>query len=323
MIFIYIAGKTQIPIQIDNSNTSLLNNAVWIDLLTPSKEEENLIERHLNMELPTREEISEIEISSRLYKSNNILFMTANILAQSDSIDPKYDAVSFILTPSKLITIRYVEPQSFQLFNLQLQKITDVFQPSDFFIGLVRATIDRLADVLEAVGSRLDYYSKYIFHPHGDTSEQTLDYQQLMRSIGTNGDLNSKAHESLVSFELLITFFEQAINSRIDAEQHLQVSLISKDIRALSNHANFISNKVNFLIDATLGMINIEQNKIIKIFSVAAVIFLPPTLIASIYGMNFKFIPELDWHLGYFFAVTLMVISAWLPYKYFKYRKWL
>lgn len=144
-----------------------------------------------------------------------------------------------------------------------------------------------------------------------------------MQQMGVNGDLNTKARESLVTFNRLITFFNQTANARIDAEGQLRLASLSKDIASLSDHANFVSNKVNFLLDATLGLVNIEQNNIIKIFSVAAVIFLPPTLIASIYGMNFQFVPALTWKWGYAFSLVLMALSSWLPYKYFKYKKWL
>ena len=144
-----------------------------------------------------------------------------------------------------------------------------------------------------------------------------------MQQIGANGDLNTKARESLLTFNRLMGYFTQTVSSRIDNEDQIRLASLIKDIASLNDHANFLSTKINFLLDATLGLVNIEQNNIIKIFSVAAVIFLPPTLIASIYGMNFHFIPELSWKYGYLFSIFLIILAAWFPYKYFKYRKWL
>lgn len=321
MIIAYVGNKTLRPQEVTEENSSIIKEAVWLDLLCPSKMEESLIEGCLNIDIPTRQEMREIEFSSRLYKENGILFMTATMIAQSDSLDPKLDPVTFVLTPERLITIRYIEPQSFKLFALNLKKIDTTHHDAvSMLIELLDATVDRLADILEFVGARLDEYSKTIFRPETKTKP---DYRQLMQQMGINGDLNTKARESLVTFNRLITFFNQTASTRIDAEGQLRLASLSKDIASLSDHANFVSNKVNFLLDATLGLVNIEQNNIIKIFSVAAVIFLPPTLIASIYGMNFEFMPAIMWKWGYVFSLILMALSSWLPYKYFKYKKWL
>jgi magnesium transporter len=303
-------------------NQTLLKEAVWVDLLSPSKIEETQVEQELGLDIPTRDEMVEIEPSSRLYKDNGALFMTATMIAQSDSPNPILDPVTFVLTPQQLITIRYIDPQSFRLFSSHLKKIDNTLSDAtSLLIELLDATVDRIADILELVGRRLDEYSKIIFQPH-DTNVK-LDYRQLMQQIGANGDLNTKARESLVTFNRLIAFFGHSAESRIDKDGQLRLATLNRDIVSLSDHANFLSSKINFLLDATLGMVSIDQNNIIKIFSVAAVIFLPPTLIASIYGMNFHFMPELSWKYGYIFSIGLILIAAWLPYKYFKYRKWL
>jgi magnesium transporter len=322
MVVTCLNGKTLELQEITPKNQTLLKEALWIDLLSPSKAEEALVEQYLGLDIPTREEMVEIEFSSRLYKENGTIFMTATMIAQSDSPDPKLDPVSFVLTQAQLITIRYIEPQSFKLFTSHLRKF-DISQAHSvtLLIELLDATVDRLADILELVGRRLDEYSKTIFRPQDAAVKR--DYRQLMQQIGVNGDLNTKARESLVTFNRLMTFFGQTAGALIDSEGQLRLTTLSKDISSLSDHANFLSTKINFLLDATLGMVNIEQNNIIKIFSVAAVIFLPPTLIASIYGMNFQFMPELSWKYGYLISIGLILVAAWLPYKYFKYRKWL
>jgi magnesium transporter len=322
MLIAYLERETLTPQQITAENHGLLKEAIWIDLLAPTLEEEQMLEHYLNLAVPTRDEMIEIELSSRLYKENGTLFMTAAMIAHSNSPDPTLDPISFLLTQNQIITLRYIEPQSFNIVIAHLKKRHDSIDAVTLFVDLLDAAVDRLADTLELVGRRLDDYSKIIFRTP-DASTAKLNYQHLMQQIGANGDLNTKVRESLVTFNRLITFFSQAISTRLDNEGQLRVISLGKDTISLSDHANFLSTKVNFLLDATLGMVNIEQNNIIKIFSVAAVIFLPPTLIASIYGMNFQVIPELSWKYGYVFALIMMLLAAWLPFKYFKYRKWL
>lgn len=310
--------KTQIW---DPKDPIHLKNAIWIDLLSPTQIEEKLLETQLEFSVPTRADMIEIELSSRLYCENDIYFMTVTMIAHPDTMEAVLDPITFVLTKHQLITIRYVEPQSFKLFNFQAEKLaTDHRDPVFLLIGLLDASVDKLADTLELVGHRLDTYSQTIFNKTA-TSEKN-DYQQLMQQMGSIADLNTKARESLVTFGRLLTFFSSTVDPKLNKEKYIHLSSITADIVSLSDHASFLSTKINFLLDATLGMVNIDQNNVIKILSVAAVIFLPPTLIASIYGMNFTNMPELSWRYGYFFTVGLMLLSTWLPYKYFKYRKW-
>jgi magnesium transporter len=309
---------TLIQKEINASNSPFLNDSLWIDLINPTAEEEALVEQSIRLNIPTREEMQEIELSSRLYKYNDTLVMTATMIAQAESQSPMSDAVTFVLTKNKLVTIRYIEPQAFKLFISRLHKLGRIDDPTSLLTELLDVTIDRLADILEIINHQLESYSKNIFQQNGSSNR---NYQQLLQQLGINGELNSKIVESLVSFNRLIPFFDQSAVKIID--NHVRLNTLSKDMNALSDHATFLSNKISFLLEATLGMVQIEQNSIIKIFSVAAVIFLPPTLIASIYGMNFNFMPELTWKFGYLLAVGLMLLSSWLPYKYFKYRKWL
>jgi len=318
----YFNPSSLTPEEIRLENISQLKSAVWIDLIYPSEAEKNQVEKHLDINMPTKGEMEEIELSSRLYKENDKFFMTVMTIAQSNSIEPKLEPVTFILTPEKLFTIRYIEPRSFSLFisRLKMLNIEQRSNPVNLLIGLVDLSIDRLADILEFVGGQLDDYSKLIFH---NKSTHKLNYQTLFQQIGAAGDLNTKARESLITYNRLIAFFEQNKNSILDYDNQTRLTTSNKDLTALSDHSNFLSTKINFLLDATLGMVNIEQNNIIKLFSVAAVIFLPPTLIASIYGMNFHTIPELSWKYGYLFAIGLMGLASWLPYKFFRHKKWL
>ncbi|MGM9454644.1 magnesium/cobalt transporter CorA [Legionella bozemanae] len=325
MVVIYYQTDSRIQSQaLNDENRHLLQDALWIDLLNPTKEEEKIVETQLKIEIPTKEEVEEIEPSSRLYVENNILYMTATMVALSDLPEVKTEVVAFILTEKCLITLRYIELHPFKLFIKKLlrSKAKD-YNAKALLIGLLDAAVDRLADILEKIGGKFDEISKIIFHAKDNkhTTAET-NYKHILQYIGANGDLGTKASESLISFTRLISYFEQN-NTDIPKELMNYLIIIQKDINALREHASFLSTKFSFLLDATLGMINIEQNNIIKIFSVAAVIFLPPTLIASIYGMNFTYMPEIRWYIGYPLAILMMFISALLPFSYFKKKKWL
>lgn len=319
MIFAYTHKPDAIRWEVEQENIQAIMDADWLDLICLTKEEEARVEAVLGIDIPTREEMKEIELSSRLYKKNGDLYMTASMIAKSTSMQPDLQPVTFILRPGQLITLRYVELQAFRLYIEQLKINSQAIDsPKDILIGILDASVDRLADILENVSYGLDICSQQIFPKVLSLESKKPDYTKIIQEIGLNADLNTKTRESLVNFNRLISFFAKSCEIQLPV-----LATIKKDIDALSDYATFISTKVNFLLDATLGMINIEQNAIIKIFSVAAVIFLPPTLIASIYGMNFKFMPELSFKYGYVVAIGLMILSAFLPYKYFKRKKWL
>jgi magnesium transporter len=270
--------------------------------------------------------MQEIEISSRLYVENGAFFMTATLPAHADGDRPVMSPVTFVLSQNRLITVRYHEPRAFQTFPMRAEK-ADIGCTSGetILIALLEAIVDRLADVLERAGSEVIEISHDIFHPaEKKASKRDRGFQIILRRIGRKEDLVSNIQDSLLSLQRLSGFFGQAMVPRKnDKDLRARVKTLSRDVSSLSDHASFLSQKITFLLDATLGMINIEQNAIIKIVSVAAVVFLPPTLVASVYGMNFDVMPELKWLLGYPFALFLMVISAVLPFWYFKRRGWL
>ncbi len=308
---------------IDAHNADLLKQALWIDLLAPTVEEECLVESIVDINIPTRDDMQEIEISSRLYKEAGILYMTAPMLTHSESKKSILDAVSFILTQHQLVTLRYSEMQTFHFFITQACKSEiNLNSPCKLFIALLEAAVDRIADTAERIGGSLDEHSQTIFR-NPATSATKIDFRDALQAIGSNGDMTAKVRESLIAFNRLASYFKQHHKQLLDLgdDQHL-VTLVM-DIQALSDHIGFLSNQISFLLNATLGMINITQTNIIKILSVAAVIFLPPTVVASIYGMNFHYMPELEWHYGFPMAVVLMVLSAFIPYQFFKWKKWM
>ncbi|MER8782564.1 magnesium/cobalt transporter CorA [Mesorhizobium sp. M0854] len=306
---------------VQNSDT-----VVWVDLFNPTKEEETTIETWLGIAVPTREEMEEIEISSRLYVEDGAYFMTAILPAQTEVNDPLMSPVTFVLAGSRLITVRYHEPKAFKTFPLRAEKVATGCTSGDtILIGLLEAIVDRLADILERAGRDVEAISRDIFEARSTkVSKRNRDFQELLKGIGRKEDLASSIRDSLISLQRLAGFLAHAsTQSRMSKDIRARIKTLSRDVLSLADHATFLSQKISFLLDATLGMISIEQNAIIKIFSVAAVIFLPPTLVASIYGMNFDIIPELKWHFGYPFAIGMMVLSAILPFWYFRRRGWL
>jgi magnesium transporter len=200
-------------------------------------------------------------------------------------------------------------------------------------LGLLDAVIDRLADILELVGARLDALSTRIFDTHAETPPlgvphkerrmKSSELQEVLSSLGRTGELNHKVRSNLAALERLVTFLGPIMVGRFSKDQKASLKTLARDISSLVQQSGFLAQEANFLLDATLGLINVEQSHIIKIFSVAAVAFLPPTLIASIYGMNFDFMPELGWPLGYPLALLMMAVSALVPLWYFRRRGWL
>jgi magnesium transporter len=300
-----------------------LADAAWIDLLNPGREEEAEVERLLGIGIPTREEIAEIEVSSRLYKENDAFYMTASVLTGAQYGMPEVSPVTFILARGRLVTVRYAEPGVFRIFVNQTQKADSDFRDcDDIFIALLEAVIDRTADILEKASADTDAISRAVFRPETDDSSPTKDYKEILRRLGRGGDLTSRVRESLVSLGRLVNFLTAECGD-LHPDLHERTRTMTADIRSLSDHASFVANTTTFLLDALLGLINIEQNAIIKIVSVISILIMPPTLVASIYGMNFRSMPELNWSFGYPIAVGAMVLAAVIPYWYFKRRGWL
>jgi magnesium transporter len=322
------ATRAQGLISLDASAQSIVpEDVVWIDLLEPTVEEEKAVESLLAVDVPTREEMKEIETSNRLYEDNGALYMTATVAAKLDTARPEITAVTFILAKGRLITNRYVDTKPFQQFVAYAEKHPNSCQSSlAILAGLIEAFIERIADILERVGNDLDQVSGTIFviNGQGETPPTTRDLRGLIQRIGFNGELNSKARESLVSLGRLVMFVQQTGLLEMTQEQRGRFRSISRDVTSLSDHASFLGSKMSFLLEATLGLINVEQNNIIKIFSVAAVMFMPPTLIASIYGMNFHLLPNLPGdYSNFFFSLGLMLSSMGVTYALFKRKGWL
>lgn len=302
-------------------------NCAWIDLMQPTPDEYIAVQKALCLELPTREEMREIEATSRFYYEDGARVMTAPLLVNTDSENPVSTEVSFILHRDRLITIRDHDSRSFTQTEQWIAK-RPVVTRDQVFIALLEAIVDRQADFLEAISRDTEELSRRIFTPSKRVKESENKLRDAIYRLGRSGNLISRERDSIIGLSRLVQYaghedYGDDDNTERPSPLFPRLKPIAKDLQSLSEFAGFLTNKVNFMLDATLGLINIEQNAIVKIFTVAAVIFLPPTLVASAYGMNFKFMPELEWKYGYAFAILLMLISVLLPFLFCRRKGWL
>jgi magnesium transporter len=319
------AGLESLDRVIFTKGMPIPSDSLWIDLIEPTREEDRIVEAHLGIQIPTREEMADIEPSEILYAESNAQYMTARVLCHSETEQPKLTNITFILTERALVTVRYDEPRSFNMFTSRAVKAGGCrHQPEAVLDGLIETVIDRAAEILANLGSEIDTVSRSIFDSKANAPRRTSTFKTVLESLGRRGDIISNVRESMVSVERLLLFLSASMHrpqraSGFQAEWRTAI----RDVQSIEEHATFLANKIQFLLDATLGLISIEQNDIIKLFSVMAVIFMPPTLIASVYGMNFKTMPELQWEWGYPMAVVMMVCAAVFPYLLFRWKKWL
>ncbi len=301
---------------------------IWLDLISPTAEEDKRVETMLGVDVPSRAEMEEIELSARLYAEDGAVFMTVTALANLDTDAPIKTPITFILKNGSLVSVRYAEPKPFLAYTNRAQRPNGAVHRSgdEIMLGLIEAMIDRTADALERIGNETDVLSREVFktaQAKAKSSTKTHTLENVIAFIGLKAELLTMIQESLVSISRLVAYYSTTDLRKDDKESRQLVRLIQRDANSLGEHARALSARLSFLLDATLGAINLEQNQIIKIFSVAAVVFLPPTLVASIYGMNFAIMPELSWKFGYPFAIGLMILSAAVPFLYFKRKGWL
>ena len=319
------AGVKEISAYAAEAST-VVQAALWIDLLNPSREEERVVELALGGEIPTREEMQEIETSSRLYEENGVLFMTTTVLINADTSMPESTPATFILMPNRLITVRYADPSPFRnMANQCAVKPQLLMQPAHLMTSLLDAIVDRMADLLERTSTDLDTLSRQVFGvvEHKAKRRSEVVFRELLTAFGRNGDLVARIRESLTSLTRLHNFLVETERLPNHPELREHLSGLRADLLSLADHAAFLSNKISFMLDATLGLVSIEQNTIIKTLAVAGTVFLPPTLIASIYGMNFEHMPELAWPWAYPLSLLLILLSGALPYWFFKRKGWI
>lgn len=312
---------------VDAKREKIPDKSTWLDLHEPTDAEERLVERCLGVEIPTPDELAEIEPSSRLHEHNGALYMTASVLYGVDEGSPSSDPIGFVLAGDRLVTVRYITPRPIRAFTSHAQREPElVSDPMTVLCGLLDAIVDRLADELQAVSAEIEKISSHIFSSRLDARRiPAARLTALLTRIGKTQSLLAKIRETETSTGRLLSFLgaSSRLRSRKAADAHEHIASLSADIASLSDHSIFLANDLYFLLDAAVGFISIEQNAAMKLFSWAALVFLPPTLVAGIYGMNFRYMPELDWTFGYPFALALILASAVLPLWYLKRRGWI
>lgn len=326
MLRLFGPGCPIAPVSADEL-TAVPDGAVWIDLLNPTEAEEKLAEAALGQDVPTRAELKQIEPSSRLFERNGVLFLTASIMDGIAEGQPTADPVGFILSDGLLVTVRHVDPDPFLLAAEHVYGEPDTAPDAlAVLIQLFDTIVDELADQYEHAGLEIEKLSARVFERNlkrrGKEVHTERRLEALLLRIGQIQRLLAEIRQSTVSISRMMVFFSNcgpvergAYGPRVD-------SFIS-DLKALTDHSTFLNDNLTFLLDASLGLISLQQNFVMKVFSVFAVIFMPATLIAGIYGMNFERMPELGWYYGYPMALGLILVSAVVPYLIARKGGWL
>lgn len=324
MLTVYTLTPQGLRAQERSAEAPLPEEALWLDLLEPTVAEERLVEARLAINVPTREEMREIESSSRLYEEDGALYLTATVVTKLDTALPENAQVTFILKGPRLVTNRYADPLPIRRYVAYAERHPAACASAPAILaGLIESIVNRIADVIERVGSDMDLSSAEVFGTRRPSARgHNRDFRKVLERVGQGGELLAKARESLVSLSRLLAFVQES-STPMPAEVQTKLRTLSKDVVAMSDHASFLGTNLSFILDATLGMINIDQNNILKIFSVVTVFLLPPSVIAGIYGMNFERIPGLHERWGFGAAIGAMVLSAVLPYLEFRRRGWL
>ncbi|PAT31535.1 magnesium and cobalt transport protein CorA [Vandammella animalimorsus] len=323
-VFVLVNGRlVQKDIETLHDLTQL--QPVWVDMESPTQEEKLWIKQHFSLHIPDDAVDDDIEESARFYEEDNgELHIRSDFLIDDDS--PRYVRVAFIMnlqnpelrSHNVLFSIREDDVPVFRLFRLRARRIPGLIEDcKEVLLSLFDTDAEYSADSLEWIYDELDAASQRILS--GEVNDEQAG--EVLGSIARHEDLNGKIRRNMMDTRRAVSFLMRS--KILSAEQFEDARQILRDIESLDNHTAFLFDKINFLMDATVGFININQNKIIKLFSVASVALLPPTLIASIYGMNFQFMPELSWKYGYPFALGLMIASAALPMLYFRRKGWL
>ena len=293
----------------------LVESVIWVDLVDPTDEERRWVEEAYVQSLPTAEDISEIEASARFFEDEDGLHLNSYFLYEEEGYYRNIN-VGFTLGGRRLFTLHERDLPTFRMFRMRARRQAEfATSASRVLLRLLETTVEQLADELEAIYADLESVSQEVL------KESERDMRTALARLATQEDVTGKIRLSLMDKQRILSFLSR--RNLLDVEERGELRDILRDVESLLSHTAFLFEKVNFLMDAAMGFINIEQNQIIKIFSIAAVVFLPPTMIASIYGMNFAHMPELDWAWGYPAAIGLMVLSGIAPYLFFRYKGWL
>ena len=328
MLTFYGSG-TKGPIDVAPDADVLPAHVNWIDAFDPTAEERLIVERFIGTRVPTRHDLHEIESSSRLAVADRAIVMSLPAMVKDETGYPQTTPIGFVVTKEQVATIRFDRLPSFEHLSRQICDDGGL-SPGGLggAISLIEIVIDHLADLLEHVGGDLDSMSRAIFGSGLMTKQGRRPHQSnriltnLLQAVGRNGDLASKVSETLLSLSRMPPFLSAKATDSLTPELKGRLETIAADTRSLHEYQEHLSNKTQFLLDTLLGLANIEQNNVFRVLTVVSVVGIPPTFFASMYGMNFKSMPEYDWVHGYAYGLTLIAASAIAPAVWFKVKGW-
>jgi magnesium transporter len=313
-----IARGRLIQIEVDSPQVLAQSNPVWVDLESPAPEEKNWITSQFGLAIPENAVDEDLEESARFYEVDNGEIHLRSDFLIDDADGPRNLRVAFIVKNGVLFSIRDEDVPVFRLLRLRARRTPALIEDAkDVLLKLFDADVEYSADSLEEIYVRLERVSASVLKQ--DVNDE--DAGMALAAITKEEDLNGRIRRNMMDTRRAVSFMMR--NRMLGTDQFEEARQILRDIDSIDSHTAFLFDKINFLMDATVGFININQNKIIKIFSVASVALLPPTLIASVYGMNFDHMPELKWEYGYIFALVLMIASVAAPFIYFRRKGWL
>lgn len=294
--------------------------------MQPTADEIAKVERQFGLKVPSREQLDEIESSSRLRSEGKILYLSMPLSAQHDVLDAEPTPVGFVLSPDVLVTVRFAEVKSFASVRDRLAKNNRGFNSTSMFVTLLEEMVDHGADLLETIANELGGISRRVFRRQDRRTHRGVRLNRLLSEmlivVGDTGEHLSQIRESLTGLQRIIGFASEAAGEWLQQEIQARLKTARQDLASLADFEVHLSGKVQFLLDAILGFINTEQNDIFKVLTIVSVVGIPPTLIASMYGMNFHNMPELSWPWGYQYGLTLIALSTIAPILWFKWRGW-
>lgn len=298
---------------------------VWVDLLQPTPQERARITQEYGVQVPSRDALQEIESSSRLRADGQVLTLSMPLTVPEEKADPLPAPLGFILSPSLLVSIRFTELHGFADLRARLEKDAAPIDSTAVFATLIETMVDYRADLLQSISAQVAAVSKRVFARHLPRTQRTvLDgaLREMLASVGAAGDRLSEIRESLLGLQRIVGFSCEMAHDWLRPEIRARLATARGDLASLSDYETHLWGKIQFLLDAILGFINTDQNDIFKVLTIVSVVGIPPTLIASMYGMNFHNMPEYSWRYGYQFGLALIVASIVLPILWFKWRGW-
>ena len=311
---------------INLAETDSPDGVIWLDLLNPTNEEVIWTKEKFGVRVPSRDDLSEIELSSRLSKEGKTIYLSSPVIGEATIEHADLSPAGFVVAPQVLVTIRFDSLPTFDIVAERIGHDETLNSGMTVFIALMEAVVDRGADVLEHLAAEVEQVSKAVFRGNlkGSGSSRTSDFtlRQALAKLGRLADRSSKARDVLLGVGRMASFTLDMCRDQLPDGFHDQLHAVTKDISSLSDYEGHLSEKVQFLLDAVLGFITIEQNDIFKVLTIASVVGVPPTLVAGIWGMNFKFMPELNWTFGYPLALIVIIASGVIPLIWFWKRGW-